>query len=188
MTKDTTKRPRCTPLARATDRLAKAGGDTTPIKQLTDLGVPDDVLLAHVYDLIAEHDPKFPRASYPQLWRVMVRAEPRSRLHMITAPKEEIEAAVNEAELMAHVLESPDVTADLRRSARLLMIGACISVAQGLNARYVDPQMCRDIFVYARLLNKRTSRATFEVFAQQAMREMPDLFKPAAKRKGKRAA
>jgi hypothetical protein len=66
--------------------------------------------------------------------------------------------AVFEAELYAQVLEHPECTPDLKVYIRVLLWGACKHLTELLGdpkRNYVDAELVRDIWPYARLLCKQ---------------------------------
>lgn len=101
------------------------------------------------------------------------------------AAKEDVDAAVLEAEFLARILEHEKVTPKLVNTIRFLVAGACLYVAKELDTHQIDPQLVRDILPYASAVNRPFFRQAFEWLIEDVRRDAPRLL-PAMLGKGKK--
>jgi len=127
------------------------------------------------------------KLSKRQFYPVPVTLEPKQKLRIIKASKQDVHMAVNEAEFVARILEHKQVTPEIANTIRALTAVACLFIAKALDTHEAEPQMVRDFWPYARLIKSVAMRELFESLMVDIKRDAPRLFKSMVSSKGAKA-
>lgn len=103
---------------------------------------------------------------------------PKRRMKPFDVSDVDIDTAAARGEFIARVLESEELTPNMRNTARILIIAACLYTAKALDTHHPDPQMARDFYPWLSLVDRKRNGldSIFQLFVDDLAHEMPKFY------------
>ena len=105
-------------------------------------------------------------------------SSPKRRMKPFDGSGVNVDTAAARGEFIARVLESEELTSNMRNTARLLIIAACLYTAKALDTHHPDAQMARDFYPWLSTVNKKRNGldSIFQLFVDDLAHEMPEFY------------